>query len=106
LATVQIEVVELVTLVVPSASVDTVGVKDPLKIPELGRLEMLTDEGVSAPAIGEVASNEPATTKAPTSVDLKNCAHTGCFMTIELFQHIFQRITPLGRMRRSPPRTD
>jgi hypothetical protein len=42
---VQIKVVELVTLVVPSASVDTVGVKDPLKIPELGRLEMLTDEG-------------------------------------------------------------
>jgi hypothetical protein len=98
---VQIEVVELVTLVAPSASVDTVGVKDPLKIPELGRLEMLTDEGVSAPAIGEVASSEPATTKAPTSADLKNRAPSGRFMTIEPFQRIFQTITLIGRIRRS-----
>jgi len=46
-ATVQTEVVELVTDVVPSPEVDTVGVKDPPKVPDEGRLVMDGVEGVS-----------------------------------------------------------
>jgi len=39
--TVQTLVVELVTEVDPSPEVETVGVKEPLKIPELGKFVML-----------------------------------------------------------------
>ena len=43
----QTEVVELVTDFVPSPVVDTVGVKEPPKVPEAGRLVMVGVVGVA-----------------------------------------------------------
>ena len=50
-STVHAEVVELVTDVVPSLVVDTVGVKEPPKVPESGGLVMVGVVGVSRPGM-------------------------------------------------------